>query len=149
MSHRLTGVARASAEQRRISLLTDPHDTLFKVIISHQIENSYRFGSISNCRGRPIAADRRLKLYHAFGRFLDSATKLSISRVEEQYKRPSDSSDETYDPETGLRVKIEHFCLFAHTDDPRPDTDSARIHGYFRADYFIVTRMDWFHHVHP
>lgn len=80
---------------------------------------------------------------------MDDALKMTISEVEEKYKRPSDTRDATFDPETETEVQVEHLCLYKEGDQPRL-SDSVRIHGYFRTNggYFIVTRMDWFHDKH-
>ncbi len=148
MVAKLTGSARANNEERRISRLTAPHDTLFKLIISHQIESKYCFNSVHNRAGKTTTMRDKVQLLSALGRFLDNATKLSISEVENKYRRTPDHSDETYDPETGTKVKVEHFCLYTDTNTPK-NIDSVRVHGYFRTNgYFIVTRLDWFHNVH-
>lgn len=151
MARKLTKVQRASAEQQRISQLTTHHSAHFKVIFSHQLENGYCFSELHRYKQREGLNNRDvMNIFRAFGRFFDDSLKLSITDVENKYKRPADSADGTYDPETGDTVQVEHFCLYPTGASPNGAADSVRIHGYFRTNggYFVVTRLDWFHAVH-
>lgn len=147
MAQKLTKEARVEVEKRRISRLTNPHKQHFKVILSHQIMRRYCFGSM---RSRPLTPAEALKVWNAFGNFMDKTVRMTITDVENAYKRTSDTNDGTHDPETGLKVQVEHFCFFLDGDEPKGASDNVRVHGYFRAagGYFIVTRLDWFHQYH-
>lgn len=147
MPGKLTKVARAQAEQQRISQLTDTHDKYFKVIFSHQVENAHQFGSLDSRAGGAMNA---LKMFKAFGKFMDDTVKLTITDVEKDYKRKSDTRDGTHDPETQTNVQVEHFALYPASATPDTVCDGVRLHGYFRNNggYFVVTRLDWFHSQH-
>ena len=86
--------------------------------------------------------------YQLIGKFLDDSTQLSITEVQDKYRRTPDVHDATYDTEIGAKAEVQHFCLYPSDATPERMSGSVRIHGYFRADYFVVTRLDWFHEYH-
>lgn len=149
MGKPLTKKDKINAEEQRISQLTNSHDAHFKVIVSHQIEPNYKFGSLNtNPRRRLTNADTG-KVYKALGKFLDESTKLTITEVETGYLRYSDPRDGTYDPETKSKAQVHHLCLYKKGAVVNRLTDRVRLHGYFRNNgYFVVTRLDWHHLVH-
>lgn len=148
----LTKQAKITAEQQRISRLTNLHGAHFKVILSHQIDTLYDFSSLhKGKRGRKRPSRQHtIEIFRALGQFLDETTRLTITEVEAEYGRPTDTHDGTYDPEAGREVQVEHLCLYAKDATPRQSYDSIRLHGYFRTNggYFVVTRLDWFHDYH-
>ena len=151
MPHQLTRVQRVNAEQQRISQLTNNHSAHFKVIFSHQLETGYHFDDLHRRRTAQGIDDRAMiRIFRAFGKFFDDSVKMTISDVENTYKRQSDRTDATYDPETDTSVQVEHLCLYQSGAQPIRSSDSVRIHGYFRNNggYFVVTRLDWYHNVH-
>ncbi len=141
---KLTKAALVEAEKRRVSQLTEPHEKLFKMIFSHQLESAHKFAALSSAG----SATNTLKLMKAFGKFMDDTVKMTITDVEAQYKRKCDTRDGTYDPETQTDAQIEHFALYPIGAEPNSLVDSVRIHGYFRTGYFVVTRLDWYHSRH-
>lgn len=148
MGNVLTKKAMVDAEKLRISQLTSQHNAYFKVIFSHQIDSKYNFASMS--KGKSALKDKAIiEIYKAFGRFFDESVQMTISEVEKTYGRIDDKSDGTYDPESKTQVQVQHLCLYRDDDKPK-DSDSVRLHGYFRNNggYFIVTRLDWFHKKH-
>jgi hypothetical protein len=149
MAQQLTKKAKINAEKARISQLTSQHSEYFKLIISHQIENRYCFGSIHKRNGSRIDNDAKLILYGALSRFLDNSIKMTITDVENKYKRIPDRRDGTHDPETNTSVEIEHLALYTEGESPT-NSDGIRLHGYFRTNggYFVVTRVDWYHDYH-
>lgn len=146
----LTKEAKINAEKSRISQLTDKHDAHFKIIISHQIDKKYNFHSMCTCNKKPVKPQDIIKIYRAFGRFIDESVKLTITEVEGKYRRVTDKHEGTYDPESDDEVQVEHYCLYEEGDRPNRLTDGVRIHGYCRTKggYFVVTKLDWFHKVH-
>jgi hypothetical protein len=148
VAKKLTKKDKAGAEEKRISKLTVPHNQHFKIIFSHQIEGGFGFRHIR--RGNRLMPEEVLKVYSALGKFIDAATKMTITDVENVYGRDPDRSDGTYDPESKSEVEMAHVCLFRKGDDPVRPSDSVRLHGYYRTKggYFVVTRMDWFHSYH-
>lgn len=150
MVNTLTKASKVSAEQLRISQLTNDHTAHFKVILSHQIEKGFDFSSLHRRKGQPLSHSDTVKIMRAWGKFIDDSIKLPMSDVEAKYKRNPDVSDGTYDPKTKSTVQIEHFCLFLSTDKADKLTDQVRLHGYFRNNggYFVITRLDWFHSYH-
>jgi hypothetical protein len=149
---KLTKKDKVSNAQLKVAQLTDPHEQMFKVILSYQIENKFKFSSISS-DGRKMSKNKRntmqLEMFRSLGGFIDKSTKLSISDAEKKYMRKSDKRDGTYDPETKQPVEVIHFCLYEEGQAPNKHSDGVRLHGYFRANgYFVVTRMDWYHGVH-
>lgn len=149
MAQTLTKKAKVSAEKARISRLTNQHSEYFKVILSHQIENRYCFGSMHRGRGSHLSRGNKVKLYSALGKFLDDTVKMTITDVENKYARNPDRHDATHDPESDMQVEVEHFALYGE-GDPSAAGDSIRLHGYFRTNggYFVITRVDWFHEYH-
>lgn len=151
MAQRLTKANKISIEQSRISQLTNDHSAHFKIILSHQIEKNFTFGRLLKGNGgNALKHTELIKIFTAFGKFLDDCTRLTITEVEKKYGRTADTSDGTYDPETDSSVQVYHFCLFASDASPNGLSDSVRLHGYFRASggYFVLTRFDWFHDYH-
>jgi hypothetical protein len=151
MPGKLTKDAKVQAEELRISQLTNQHTAHFKVIFSHQLESNYGFGTLHRYRQRErLDSQAVTKVLKAFGKFIDDSVRLTITEVENKYKRQPDSADGTYDPETGTEVQVEHFCLYPTGAAPNGASDSVRMHGYFRTNggYFVVTRLDWFHTYH-
>ncbi len=149
----LTKKSRVTTEELRISKLTQPHDQMFKVILSHQIESKYNFSAISNPKGRTLSKRKkqqmRLAMYQALGNFIDKSTKLTITETEEKFGKRTDKRDGTFDPETSQPAEVVHFGLYHKDAKPNSLTDSVRLHGYFRVNgYFVITRLDWFHEVH-
>lgn len=149
---KLTKKDKVSNAQLRVAQLTNPHEQMFKVILSHQIEKKFKFSSINN-DGRRMSKNKRnkmqLEMFRSLGNFIDRSTALSITEAEKRYKRKSDRSDGTYDPEIKQQAEVVHFCLYEEGQAPNSHSDSIRIHGYFRVNgYFVVTRMDWYHKVH-
>lgn len=151
MAQRLTKAKRISTEQSRISQLTNDHSAHFKLILSHQIEQSFTFGRLLKGKGgKQLKHVELVSIFTAFGKFLDDCTRLTITEVENKYGRTTDNKDGTYDPETDSSVQVNHFCLYEPDANPRGLSDSVRLHGYFRSSggYFVVTRFDWFHDHH-
>lgn len=151
MAGTLTKKAKVTAEKARISQLTDTHDQHFKIILSHQINRRHNFNSINAKDGTTLSPTSVLKMYRAFGQFMDRCLKLSITEVENKYRRQTDVHEGTYDPESDDEVQVEHYCLFEDgIDGPNPHRDSIRIHGYARTKggYFVITKLDWHHQVH-
>lgn len=151
MTKLLTKKGKVGAEQLRISKLTNKHSAHFKVILSHQIENGFTFETLHRKKNKYKYKDKDvLAIFRALGKFIDDSIKMTITEVEDKYKRTVDSSDGTFDPETGTTVQVEHLCLYLDSDNPRPAPDGVRLHGYFRTNggYFVITRLDWFHTVH-
>jgi hypothetical protein len=146
----LTKSARVSAEQNRISQLTNEHSAYFKVILSHQITRRFNFNSMRSRAGVNISPEDSLSMFRAFGKFLDDSIKLTITEVETKYGRIPDVSDGTFDPDSGKDVQVQHMCLYPKGSTSRGVADGVRIHGYIRTNggYFVVTRMDWFHDYH-
>lgn len=147
----LTKKDKVSKAQLKVAQLTEPHEQMFKVILSHQIEDKFKFSSMSSDKrgmSRNTRNKMHLEMFRSLGSFIDKSTRLSITDAEKKYKRKTDKSDGTYDPETKQSAEVVHFCLYEDGDEPKT-SDSVRIHGYFRVNgYFVVTRMDWYHDVH-
>lgn len=151
MARILTKANKVNTEESRILQLTSEHSAHFKIILSHQIENSFSFGKlVKGKNGKQLKRPDLIKVFTAFSKFLDDCTKLTISEVEEKYGRTTDRRDGTYDPETKRPAQVQHFCLFPREAKPDQLCDAVRLHGYFRdtGGYFIVTRFDWFHDYH-
>lgn len=151
MAQKLTKANRVNSEKLRISKLTNDHSAHFKIILSHQIEQGFAFGKLLKGKGgNQLKHVELVKIFTAFGKFLDDCTRLTITEVEKKYGRTTDTSDGTYDPDTESSVQVHHFCLFTPNAKPNGLSDSVRLHGYFRASggYFVVTRFDWFHDYH-
>lgn len=73
---------------------------------------------------------------------------MSITEVENIYKRKNDSSDVAIDARTRQKAEVIHFCTYIEGDTPL-EADSIRIHGYYTlGGYFVVIRLDWHHEVH-
>ncbi len=146
----LTKKAKISAEELRISTLTNEHSAHFKVILSHQIHKKFNFNSVFEKKGVKTSSSDLMNIFKAFGRFIDDSVRLTMTEVESKYGRKLDRGDGTFDPESGTKVQVEHLCLFDKEALPNGKSDSVRIHGYSRTNggYFVITRLDWFHGVH-
>ncbi len=150
VTKRLTQKQNLTYSQNNLSSLTIPHERLFKVIISYQILKDFRHKRIFNNKKQSIqtSSKHRLELYERFGRFLDKTINMSITDVENMYRRKNDNSDATIDAKTRQKVEVLHFCTHQQSDKPMP-ADSIRIHGYYTIDgYFVIIRLDWHHEVH-
>ena len=149
MAKRLTKKAKFNAEKSRISSLTNEHDAYFKIIFSHQIDKKHNFHSMSTRNKMPITPAESIQIYRAFGKFMDECVRLTMSEVEDKYRRPTDKHEANYDPESKDIVQVEHYCLYEEGSVAYPLTDGVRMHGYTRTKggYFVVTRLDWFHAV--
>ncbi len=149
---KLTKKDKVTLSQLKVAQLTEPHEQMFKVILSHQVENKFKFGSMSNSGHKMSRKERnamQLEIYRSLGNFIDKSTRLSITDAENRYMRKADKSDGAYDPETDQKVEVIHFCLYEEDQSAKKHADSVRLHGYFRSNgYFVITRLDWFHDVH-
>jgi hypothetical protein len=147
MPIKLTREDRITREKQRISRLTNPPESYFKLVFSHQIEPQYDFASLSSCNPA-LQPSEVMEVLKALGKFMDEATKMPITDVESTYKRSPYRSDATHDPVLNIDVRVEHFALYPSntpSSSMRRHIDRVRVHGYFRVDNFIVLRLDWQH----
>ncbi len=149
MSKTLTKSTVASAQAIEQTKLTNKESAYFKLIFSDQIRKKYRFNTIHHPpSGTKFSEAEYSKVLHALGQFIDKTVHLTITDVEREYLRKPFNKDTTIDPETKQEVKIQHLCLFdkaAAAKPPLIPSDSIRLHGYYRGEYFILIRLDWFH----
>lgn len=142
-----TSASKAAIEQTK---LTGQDSAYFKLIFSRQIQRKYRFNSLhSPPSGRRFSNGEYARVLKSLGIFIDRTIGLTITEVEDKYLRKPYRSDTVIDPETQQKVKVQHLCLFdkqAGTGAPViMPSDSIRLHGYYRGEYFVLIRLDWFH----
>lgn len=130
--------------EAKIAKLTKDNEVKFKLVFTHQLEETYNFESLQSLHdpdlNRPLTDEERLNMHEYLGSCIDTYTGRTISNVEAHFRR-SDEDDRAFDPVGGTDMPIQHF--------PIDSKNKARIHGYFNQQgYFVVTRLDWFHLYH-
>jgi len=130
--------------EKEIAKLTDDNDVRFKMVLSSQMEEGYKFGTlvdvVDSDTKRQMTEAEQLSLWRMFGHCVDVFVGRTITNVEAHF-RDTDRTDLAYDPVGGNDMQVEHFNV---------DGDNKfRIHGYFnKHGYFVVKRIDWRHLYH-
>lgn len=125
-------MAKKLTEQNHVvsrGTLLNKKSIKFKVAITDQLDNRYCFKLLNNTH---------IKSFH---RFLDETVNkgLSISDVDKLYRR-------TKGPKESIKVHNQKFELIHLGKDQKP----FRIFGYYNPDnYFVITKIDPKHKVHP
>ena len=130
------------------ALLTDQINECFKILFDYRIDEDYKISTIDTIKhpykNRPLDKLEKAKLYKDLCLFVEDATNMTYTEVEEKYGRKRDKIDKAVDilsPEE--EFSMNHYSL-AKTGIGK----KARIHGFLREGVFVVKRIDWGHRYH-
>lgn len=131
------------------SLLTKEAAKYFKLLFDYGMEDDYKLSSINTLenpnRHRPFTMKEKVILYSALCNFIEKATNMTYTQVEEVYGRKRDENDKALDMlYANEEFPIDHYRL----SNENNVGGIARIHGYMRNGVFVVRRVDWTHRFH-
>ena len=129
--------------------LTAKVDAHFKILFDYSIEEDYRISSIDDIshpykKYRKLNKKEKSKLYRSLCLFIEEATAMTYTEVDEKYGRTRDQSDMVRD----IMYPNEEFPMIHYKIANSGIGSVARLHGYLRNSVFVVRRMDWGHRFH-
>ncbi len=131
------------------TLLTNQIKSYFKILFDYRIDEDYKISSISAVKhprnsSRTFDKSEQAELCIALCNFIEDATGMTYTEVDEKYGRERDETDLAHD----LEYPDEEFPMVHYRLATKGIGKFARIHGYIFNGSFVVKRIDWGHHFH-
>ena len=130
------------------TLLTKQINERFKILFDYRIEENYKISTIDIIKhpykNRYLNKMEKANLYKDLCLFIEDATNLTYTEVEEKYGRKRDKMDKAVD----ILFPEEEFSMSHYSLAQTGIGKTARIHGFLRNGIFVVKRIDWGHRYH-